>query len=131
MHYQTERENSADPDSVLLPNLKIDGANYEVTGPNAVIADIIGHLRLVCFFMLFAGDFVFNMFGGINQMPDLVKDSHKYIQENKLQFGIGVFFISSIIQSNLMQTGAFEIYVNGNLEFSKLETNSMPDFEAL
>jgi len=30
-----------------------------------------------------------------------------------------------------MQTGAFEIYVNGNLEFSKLETTRMPDFEAL
>lgn len=61
----------------------------------------------------------------------MVKDSYKYIQENKFQFGLGVFFISSIIQSNLMQTGAFEIYVNGNLEFSKLETKSMPDFEAL
>jgi hypothetical protein len=92
---------------------------------------MIGHLRLLCFFMLFAGDFVFNMLGGINQMPDIVKDSYKYIQENKFQFGLGVFFISSIIQSNLMQTGAFEIYVNGNLEFSKLETNRMPDFEAL
>jgi len=44
---------------------------------------------------------------------------------------MGVFFISSIVQSNLMQTGAFEIYVNGNLEFSKLETNRMPDYEAL
>lgn len=68
---------------MVLPNIKIDGDNYEVTGPNAVMADMIGHLRLVCFFMLFAGDFVFNMLGGIDQMPGLVKDSHKYIQENK------------------------------------------------
>jgi len=120
-----------DPDSVILPNIKIDGDNYDVTGPNALIADIIGHLRLVCFFMLFAGDFVFNMLGGIEQMPLIVKESHKYIQENKFQFGLGVFFISSIIQTNLMQSGAFEIYVNGNLEFSKLETKNMPDFEAL
>ena len=120
-----------DPDSVILPNIKIDGDNYDVTGPNALIADIIGHLRLVCFFMLFAGDFVFNMLGGIEQMPLIVKESHKYCQANKFQFGLGVFFISSIIQTNLMQTGAFEIYVNGNLEFSKLETKNMPDFEAL
>ena len=81
--------------------------------------------------MLFAGDFVFNMAGGIDQMPGIVKESHKYIQENKWQFGMGVFFISSIIQTNLMQSGAFEIYVNGNLEFSKLETKQMPDFDAL
>jgi len=64
-------------------------------------------------------------------MPVIVKESHKYIQENKWQFGMGVFFISSIIQTNLMQSGAFEIYVNGNLEFSKLETKQMPDFDAL
>jgi selT/selW/selH-like putative selenoprotein len=120
-----------DPDSVIFPNIKIDGDNYDVTGPNALIADIIGHLRLVCFFMLFAGDFVFNMLGGIEQMPLIVKESHKYCQENKIQFGLGIFFISSIIQTNLMQSGAFEIYVNGNLEFSKLETKNMPDFAAL
>lgn len=131
MHYQNERESSSDPDSVIMPNIKIDGDNYDVKGPNALISEVIGHLRLVFFFMLFAGDFVFNMFGGINAMPDMVKDLHKYMQENKLQFGMGVFFISSIIQSNLMQSGAFEIYVNGNLEFSKLETKQMPDFDAL
>lgn len=42
---------------------------------------------------------------------------------------MGVFFFASVLQSNLMQSGAFEIYVNGNLEFSKLETKQMPDFE--
>jgi hypothetical protein len=31
-----------------------------------------------------------------------------------------LFFVGSIIQAQLMQSGAFEIYVNGNLEHSKL-----------
>jgi len=44
---------------------------------------------------------------------------------------MGVFFLSSMIQANLMQSGAFEIYVNGNLEYSKLETKNMPDFDIL
>lgn len=64
-------------------------------------------------------------------MPQGVKDLHEYIQNNKLQFGFGAFFIASIIQANLLQSGAFEVYINGNLEYSKLETKKMPTFEQL
>lgn len=37
-----------------------------------------------------------------------------------------VFFIGSMVQTQLMQSGAFEIYVNGSLEFSKLQGGQMP-----
>lgn len=74
---------------------------------------------------------IFGAIGGINTMPRAVKDGYGWISENKVQFGMGVFVLSSMIQANLMQTGAFEIYVNGNLEYSKLETKSMPDFDIL
>ena len=30
-----------------------------------------------------------------------------------------------------MKTGAFEIYMNGKLEYSKIETGVMPDFNVL
>jgi len=42
-----------------------------------------------------------------------------------------VFFLSSMVQANLLQSGAFEIFVDGTLEYSKLETKRMPDFEDL
>ena len=48
-----------------------------------------------------------------------------------MKFGIGLFFIGSMVQAQLMQSGAFEVYVNGKLQFSKLETGRMPDFDAV
>jgi hypothetical protein len=54
------------------------------------------------FFIMFAGDFFFNAIGGINTMPDAVKDAYLWINENKIQAGIGTFFIGAILQANLM-----------------------------
>ena len=44
---------------------------------------------------------------------------------------MAAFFLTSMVQTSLMQSGAFEIYMNGNLEFSKLQTGQMPDFHAI
>ena len=37
-------------------------------------------------------------------------------------YSIGAFFIGSQISAGLLQTGAFEIYIEDELVFSKLET---------
>ena len=41
------------------------------------------------------------------------------------------FIIPNMIQANLMQTGAFEIKVDGKLVFSKLETHRMPSMQEI
>lgn len=41
------------------------------------------------------------------------------------------FFFGTVIQTNLMQSGAFEIYIDGELQYSKLETKQMPTFELI
>jgi len=125
------RENSADPESVEVPNVKITGENYEVKGHKALLSTIIGYLRMACFAILFAGDQIFGMVGGVRTMPKAVQDMYQWINDNKFQFGLMVFFIGSMVQTNLMASGAFEIYVNGNLEYSKLETTQMPDYDAI
>ena len=51
-------------------------------------------------------------------MPEAIKS----IQESKWMYSIGAFFIGSQISAGLLQTGAFEIYINDELAFSKLET---------
>lgn len=80
-----------------VPNIRVDGENYDVEGAPAHIAALIGHLRLVCFAFLFAGDMIFNAIGGLNTMPVPVKDTYTWISNNKFQFGMGVFFISAVI----------------------------------
>ena len=37
------------------------------------------------------------------------------------------FFMGNMIQQNLLQTGAFEIYVGEDEAFSKLKTGRMPE----
>jgi len=83
-NYHQQRENSPDPDSVTAKIVKVDGENYEVKGTPAVLSDIVGHLRLVCFAILFAGDMIFGAIGGINTMPRVVKDTYGWISENKI-----------------------------------------------
>ncbi len=38
---------------------------------------------------------------------------------------MGAWFVGNQVQSALISTGAFEIYVNDNLEFSKLQIGKM------
>lgn len=87
---------------------------------------MIGHLRIAFFILLFAGDSFFTPFGGLENMPSIVKDIYSSIKENKIQYGFLVFFMGTMLQNGLLQSGAFEIYVNGNLEFSKLAGGQMP-----
>jgi len=46
---------------------------------NAIYSSIIGYLRMFIFFIMFAGDYFVNALGGLNTMPDAVKDTYKYI----------------------------------------------------
>lgn len=53
------------------------------------------------------------------------------IHENKVQTIASTFFVCSIAENMLMSTGAFEISINGELIWSKLATNKIPDINSL
>ena len=57
----------------------------------------IGYLRMFLFGLMFMGDTIFSFFGGAANMPDFVKDTHNYLKENKMQAGVMLFFVGSII----------------------------------
>lgn len=116
---------------MLLANIKYSHTNYEVTGDKAFMNQIVGWVRMFLFAFMFIGDFVVQALGGPTQCPEFIKDFSDYVSNNKMQFGLMVFFLGSMIQAQLMQSGAFEIYINGNLEYSKLQTGKMPDFNAI
>lgn len=54
--------------------------------------------------------------------PDFVKK----MQESKWMYGVGVFFIGNNLRASILQTGAFEIKIDGELVYSKLATGAMP-----
>lgn len=60
-----------------------------------------------------------------------VPDFYNKIQENKWTWIIATWFIGGQLQAGLLSTGAFEIYVNDALEFSKIQTGGMPDMNVI
>lgn len=73
-----------------------------MTGPKRWAADLVGWVRMFCFIFMFAGSMIIDAVGGMNRMPDFVKDFHGYVEENKLKFGGMAFLIGSMIQAQLL-----------------------------
>lgn len=69
-------QHNYDMDDALyaIPKVEISGDNYEVGGSKQVIASLIGYVRIAFFILLFAGESFFEPFGGLRQMPAIVKD---------------------------------------------------------
>jgi len=86
-------------------------------------AAVAGYLPILALAIIFGGDTLIGLVGGIHLLPYAFKDVYAWTQENKIYFFFMMFFGSSIIQTQCMASGAFEIYINGNLEFSKLNNH--------
>mmetsp|Transcript_65642 Transcript_65642/g.90798 ORF Transcript_65642/g.90798 Transcript_65642/m.90798 type:complete len:93 (+) Transcript_65642:581-859(+) len=55
----------------------------------------------------------------------------KSFWDSKYIYSFMVFFFGSQFAAQYLMTGAFEVYINGELAFSKLATGRMPDAAAL
>lgn len=74
---------------------------------------------------MFAGDMIIKTMG-FTQEPEF----YTYIKQNKMMFG-GALFVVNNIGANMMNTGAFEVYLNDELIYSKLRTGQPPSAELL
>lgn len=57
--------------------------------------------------------------------------AYTWSQGNKIVSCLSVFFLSNTIEGALLQTGAFEIELNGTKVWSKLQTGRIPQGEEL
>lgn len=53
------------------------------------------------------------------------------IKKNKMALLIGAWFVGNMVQTNLMNTGAFEVYYDGAKVFSKLDSGQAPMTRAI
>eukprot|EP01147_Barroeca_monosierra_P009137 gene9140-1435_t len=93
----------------LYPELTIDGDNYLPTGSTVAIASTLSMISWSLIFVLLFGDYVF-LYLDCNP-PDIYRQA----TQNK----------------SLLATGAFEIYLDGDLIHSKLATNRLPSWPEL
>lgn len=49
-----------------------------------------------------------------------------HIGPNRMGWMAGAWFFGNIVSNSLMSTGAFEIYANGSLVFSKIKEGRLP-----
>lgn len=102
------------------PDIVVDGGNYEPSGVNLFLSRLIGILKLFIIVCVLGGVNVFLYFG-LHQ-----PGWWTWCIENKLYACMMLFFLSNMVEVQLMSSGAFEITLNDVPVWSKLETGRIP-----
>jgi selT/selW/selH-like putative selenoprotein len=98
------------------------GSNYPPSFQSVMVARVTSSLWMGGIFLMFAGDTAFNVL----KMPHPYW--YTYVKENKVTTFAGLFLLNNFGNSQLA-TGAFEIYIDDKLVYSKLETKRLPKVE--
>ena len=98
----------------------IHGANYIPSNHAVMIANVTSFLWIAGIALLLAGDMIFQTLN----IPE--PEPYKWMKNNKIMVFIGLFIMNNV-GNGMMRTGAFEIYVNDVLIYSKLQTGHLPN----
>jgi selT/selW/selH-like putative selenoprotein len=90
-----------------------------------MLASVLSWVFMIGLILLFAGESIFKSLK-IEAGVKFVKS----MQENQV-VTIAILFACNFLSSNLVNTGAFEVYMNDELVFSKLQTGQLPDAKLL
>ena len=101
------------------PEVMIDGLHHSPGQTKEMIAYLGGLVWTAGLILMFFGSTIFGMLGMATP------GWFKYIKDNQMIFALGLFIMNNIAQG-MMATGAFEIYYNGELMHSRLETGTFP-----
>lgn len=102
------------------PFILVEGANYEPSWFYMVLVKIIGTLKMVAIMCILGGIDVFNY---LNQPQP---SWWRWCTENKIYACMMLFFMSNLIEGQLLSSGAFEISFNNVPIWSKLESGRIP-----
>ncbi|CAG9540095.1 unnamed protein product [Cercopithifilaria johnstoni] len=102
------------------PSMRIDGANHSPKAWKNVLAQIIGLGKIVLIVLIVMGQ---DPFASIGQPTPRI---FSWALSNKVSSCMMLFLLSNTIESSLMSTGAFEIYLGDEQIWSKLESGRVP-----
>ncbi len=100
------------------------GSNYPPPAINLMISTGIGYLQLGGIVFIAAGESICQALGV--PLPAL----HGQMRQNAMQSLI-LLMVSNSISQSLLSTGAFEIYYDGKIVFSKLQENRVPNLQEI
>lgn len=105
--------------------MAVTASNYPASVTSQYLQKLVFAGQILIVALTLAGTMICEAVG--IRTPNLVLG----MMDNKMNFLMGAFLLGNMIQSNLMQTGAFEIAFDGHLIFSKLQSNRLPTFDEL
>ncbi|KAF8065738.1 SelT-like protein [Scenedesmus sp. PABB004] len=109
------------------PGMQVVGSVFPVPRVKAGAAQVVGAAQMAAFVGIAAGERLFEALG--RAAPPAWYAAH--VAPNKLGVGVGVWFAGNVVQNALLSTGAFEVYFDGSLVFSKLAVDRMPGGDEL
>ncbi|GMR31869.1 hypothetical protein PMAYCL1PPCAC_02064, partial [Pristionchus mayeri] len=102
------------------PHMQIEGANYPPVAWKTYVAQAINLLKMAGLISVVTGSNPLAVLGF--GTPALLTWAHG----NKLSACMMLFLLSNMVESSLMSTGAFEIFLGENQLWSKLESGRVP-----
>ena len=101
---------------------KVTGANYPPPPIVELLLQILSYIQLLAMAFIIFGDRVWTSFLKFRQVPLWYNTVKTY----GFQCGIVLFFVVPNMMNRYVVTGAFEIMVDGEVHYSKLESGRMP-----
>ncbi len=103
--------------------LIVSGRNFPAPAWKSAIAQMASYTWLGGLALNFFGDGIFNVLGVTNKPA-----FYNYLKANPMGC-LGGLFVVNNLASSALSTGAFEMYLDGVLIYSKLSTNRVPQVE--
>jgi len=106
------------------PSLQISSEVKQASSDKVMLAQVLTWVQMGAFAISFFGKPIFQAIS--MEQPAWAL----YLEENRGVAIMGFFFGNSII-SSMVQTGAFEVFLGGELMHSKIETGQLPEIQVL
>mmetsp|Transcript_12917 Transcript_12917/g.24597 ORF Transcript_12917/g.24597 Transcript_12917/m.24597 type:complete len:170 (-) Transcript_12917:306-815(-) len=107
------------------PNINVVGSNYPPDSNKVAIAQLTQFGMFGVIGLTIAGSQVWPALG--MEPPGW----YHSMASNKMTTCMGAWFVGNTIAQNMLSTGAFEIYYDGQLVFSKLKTGRLPQIPSI
>lgn len=102
----------------------VEGTNYPPPKEKQIIGQIMSFVFMAGIALLLGGETIFQMLN----MPE--PQMYQSMKANKMTSFLLLFLLNNVGNS-LLTTGAFEIFIDGELAFSKLATGRFPSGDDL
>ena len=108
-------------------NINVQPSDYPLSTQRKLLSYIVTFIQFGGIILAFTGKNIKTYIGSI--IPDSALD---WIEGNKMMFGMGCYLIGNILNNNINNAGAFEIYCNEELIWSAINNNKkVPNLEGI